>query len=170
MDIFFLLGQIPDGTWHQRIIKAKDRATVEKWWHELWGNSTHLILNQHDFEQVLKVVVSLTEHPLAPFGVYAVCHALPAFESPSSVSFGLSAHASEPPTHPPSCQTGQLHLTPVLAQSRHQAKVDYERDHPEDQVMCVVDSAPLLDVLARLREVSQGGEPDEFLAGLEKIA
>ena len=154
MNTFFLLGQIPDGSYHHRIIHASNKEKILEWWVGIWGDikqSPCLVLSYDEFKVALGTTVqameSLVNEGCSAFALYVVEGHDPNYPDVSDISEGAT-------------------VTLVLGQGADifQAVEQYQHDYPNDLVVGGFALDHLLHVYQTMQDVYYNRiRPDEVL-------
>lgn len=154
MALFFLLGQIPDGTWHHRVVRAPSETQVISFWNELWEGQPVLCLSHRDL-----------------FDALAVTQKTGQLEGDTGVFFGVcqteqNTNDQNDQQRNKSPDDGMISIVPLLAKSAqiNDALDDYQANNPDKKILSVLSVDPLVEVLSFMDDVEKGLiKPDETL-------
>lgn len=139
--LHFLLGTDDEGGWHQRIIQADTLEYARCWWKE-------------QIDRVPEVAISLPDLEAATGALAELGAAIENASAGNLRLFGVWCVDA----------TDQIQLFPIAARDEQQAQTLFSQHHFGCQAVAIVDPAPLLGVVARMRAVAAGElEADEIL-------
>ncbi len=139
MKLFWLLGTDDAGAWHQRIVRANSLAHADAWWRAQLDRDAEVALAQETLEGGVGALVDI-EDRVEQVGAGHL--------------FAVWVERED-----------EIALVPVVAENADMASAQVAGLNPLASVAAVVDAAPLLDVVARMRAIVAGQmEPDEDLA------
>lgn len=134
--LFWLLGTDDTGHWHQRIIRAGSAEHADRWWQLTLERDPEVLLDYPTLEQGVETLVEAAQ------GAGEDVIAMGAWIKDES----------------------RVGLVPVFAANVEAARALIAQQLPQVRVMAIVNLAPLLDTLMRMRAIEAGElEPDEKL-------
>lgn len=132
--LFLLLGQLPDNSWHYRIIRAQDPQQAYDWWLRQTGHQPGLILIQQELEAAIAGLVELSN------------------QASGAMVWGAWAQSSSQPQ--------SYKMLTTLAYNQEQARDNLSQMLPSGySLAAVVDASPWLAELARMRAIAAGELP-----------